>query len=206
MAPLPAPAAVGEDSCICRSQCQVPWGYKLCRQSGTLQVFLRCLLSFFTTAGDPSLLGTERFVHSFHILFPFANRLLWLCISTYMSHTWQLSYCVTVEKPHTLLYLHLLSWRTESCVVNYERHRWYVLLVINTHAFINIYLLTSHSISFEPYFTKMTKYFVFFIKLISVFLSINSFPGQNDIILGVLVDVIWGRRNPSKIRDHFPWS
>lgn len=105
--------------------------YKLCRQSGTMQVFLRCLIFFFfffyTTAGDPSLLGTERFAPSFHILFPFVNRFLCLCISTYVFHTWQLSYCVILEKPHPLswsLYSHLWSWSSESCVINHERHGW----------------------------------------------------------------------------------
>lgn len=39
------------------------------------------------------------------------------------------------------------------------------MLVTNIYAIIDTYLLTSHTNSFEPYFTKILKYFVFLIKI-----------------------------------------
>lgn len=144
MAPFPSPAAVREDSCI-SSSLEGSW-YKLCRQSGTLQVVLRCLIFFFlTTAGDPppvAPLGTESFAHSFHILFPFVNRLLCLCISTLVFHIWQLSYCVTLQKSHPLswsLNFHLQSWNNESHVINHKKCRLQVLVVINMYAIRDTY-------------------------------------------------------------------
>lgn len=65
--------------------------------------------------------------------------------------------------------------------------------ITNMYAIIDIYLLTSQTNSFEPYFTTMIKYFVFLIKIL-YFLPINGLPGWKDFMslvhFGVLVDVI----------------
>lgn len=69
VAPFPSPAAVRGDSCISPSL-EGCW-YKLCRQSGTLQVGLRCLIFFF-----PFTSFRNRKVCSFFSYFikPFVNR------------------------------------------------------------------------------------------------------------------------------------